>query len=154
MLGKDRLGKYMMGWTVGMPAETQLSIVAMILSGAFDELPRSLKLCFAHGGGSFAFLLGRLQNAWIHKDIARGNYKHPPAHYVDRFSVDSAVFDEKALQLLVETMGAERVMLGYICVMLSLLCLMLLYMTDRMDDGCNGLRDLTDRTIRIRWENK
>src|SRR3546814_9309571 len=87
ILGKDRLGKYMMGWTLGMPAETQLSIVAMILSGAFDELPRSLKLCFAHGGGSFAFLLGRLQNAWIHRDIARGNSKHPPAHYVDRFSV-------------------------------------------------------------------
>lgn len=114
MLGKERTSKYMMGWTVGMPAETQLSIVAMILSGAFDELPRSLKICFAHGGGSFAFLLGRLQNAWIHRDIARGNSKHPPMHYVDRFSVDSAVFDEKALQLLVETMGAERVMLGYV----------------------------------------
>ena len=40
MLGKDRMPKYMMPWTVGMPAETQLSVVALILSGAFDRLPK------------------------------------------------------------------------------------------------------------------
>jgi aminocarboxymuconate-semialdehyde decarboxylase len=39
-----RLSKYMMGWTVGMPLETHLSITALILSGAFDRLPSSLKL--------------------------------------------------------------------------------------------------------------
>lgn len=38
-----------MKWTVGMPAETQLSIAAMILGGAFDKLPKKLKLLFAHG---------------------------------------------------------------------------------------------------------
>jgi hypothetical protein len=32
MLGQDRMAKYMMAWTVGMPAETHLSIAAMILS--------------------------------------------------------------------------------------------------------------------------
>jgi len=31
---------------------------------------------------------------------------------VDRFSVDSAVFDEGALRLLVDVMGPNRVMLG------------------------------------------
>jgi aminocarboxymuconate-semialdehyde decarboxylase len=41
--------KYMMKWTVGMPAETHLSIAAMILGGAFDDLPRNLKIMFAHG---------------------------------------------------------------------------------------------------------
>ncbi len=39
MLGQNRMPKYMMPWTVGMPAETQLGIVAMILGGAFDKLP-------------------------------------------------------------------------------------------------------------------
>jgi aminocarboxymuconate-semialdehyde decarboxylase len=32
-----------------MPAETQLSIAAMILGGTFDELPTKLKVMFAHG---------------------------------------------------------------------------------------------------------
>ncbi|MGA2745735.1 MAG: tryptophan 2,3-dioxygenase family protein [Candidatus Sulfotelmatobacter sp.] len=112
MLGPQRMPKYMMPWTVGMPAETQLGIVAMILGGAFDKLPQSLRICFAHGGGSFAFLLGRLENAWRHHPVAHGVCELPPSQYVNRFSVDSAVFDERALQFLVGTMGAERVMLG------------------------------------------
>jgi aminocarboxymuconate-semialdehyde decarboxylase len=112
MLAPQRMPKYMMPWTVGMPAETQLGIVAMILGGAFDKLPKTLRICFAHGGGSFAFLLGRLENAWQHHPVAHGVCELPPSQYVNRFSVDSAVFDERALQFLVETMGAERVMLG------------------------------------------
>jgi aminocarboxymuconate-semialdehyde decarboxylase len=112
MMAADRMPRHMMAWTVGMPAETQLSIVALILSGAFDRLPRSLRICFAHGGGSFAFLLGRLENAWHHHEVARGVSLHPPRHYLDRFSVDSAVFDEQALSFLVSVMGEDRVLLG------------------------------------------
>src|SRR5579863_9145698 len=112
MLGQSRMPKYMMPWTVGMPAETQVGIVALILSGAFDKLPKTLRICFAHGGGSFAFLLGRLQNAWQHHGVAHGDCEFPPSHYLHRFYVDSAVFDQKALQFLVDTMGEERVMLG------------------------------------------
>ena len=112
MLAPQRMPKYMMPWTVGMPAETQLGIVAMILGGAFDKLPSNLRICFAHGGGSFAFLLGRLENAWHHHPVAHGQCELPPSRYVNRFSVDSAVFDERALEFLVGTMGVERVMLG------------------------------------------
>ncbi len=112
MLGQSRMPKYMMPWTVGMPAETQLGIVAMILGGAFDKLPSKLRICFAHGGGSFAFLLGRLENAWQHHPVAHGVCELPPSQYLNRFSVDSAVFDVRALQFLVDTMGVERVMLG------------------------------------------
>ena len=112
MFGRERMPKYMMPWTVGMPAETQLSVVALILSGAFDRLPGTLRLCFAHGGGSFAFLLGRLENAWHHHPVARGECEHPPSHYLNRFSVDSAVFEQRTLHFLHETMGADRVMLG------------------------------------------
>jgi len=109
---QERLSRFMMKWTVGMPAETQLSIAIMILGGAFDDLPKDLRIMFAHGGGSFAFLLGRLENAYLHRDIARGRAAHPPSHYLDRFATDSAVFDHRALRCLVDTMGAGRVMLG------------------------------------------
>lgn len=112
MLAPERMPKYMMGWTVGMPAETQLGIVAMILGGAFDKLPKNLRICFAHGGGSFAFLLGRLENAWQHHPVAHGDCELPPGQYLNRFYVDSAVFDEGALQFLIAKMGADRVMLG------------------------------------------
>jgi aminocarboxymuconate-semialdehyde decarboxylase len=112
MMGQARMPKYMMPWTVGMPAETQLTVVALILSGAFDTLPANLQICFAHGGGSFAFLLGRLENAWHRHPVAHGACQSPPSHYLHRFYVDSAVFDQHALQFLVATMGADQVMLG------------------------------------------
>jgi aminocarboxymuconate-semialdehyde decarboxylase len=112
MFGRERMPKYMMPWTVGMPAETQLSVVAMILSGAFDRLPSTLRICFAHGGGSFAFLLGRLENAWHRQPVARGESEHPPSYYLNRFYTDSAVFDQRSLQFLVGTMGPDRVILG------------------------------------------
>jgi aminocarboxymuconate-semialdehyde decarboxylase len=112
MMAMDRMKKWMLPWLVSMPAETQLGILSLILSGAFERLPRTLKLCFAHGGGSFAFLLGRVDNAWRHRDIVREDCPALPSSYCERFFVDSAVFDPRALALLVDVMGAERVMLG------------------------------------------
>jgi len=112
MLARERTSRYMMAWTVGMPAETQLGIVSMILGGAFERLPESLRLCFAHGGGSFAFLLGRLDNAWRRRDIVRGKSTDVPSSYLRRFYVDSAVFDAAALRFLADVMGEDRVMLG------------------------------------------
>jgi aminocarboxymuconate-semialdehyde decarboxylase len=112
MMAGERMPNYMMPWTVAMPAETQLSLVSMILSGAFDRLPPSLRICFAHGGGSFAFLLGRLENAWKNHEIARGVSQFAPSHYLDRIRVDSAVFEQRTLQFLAEVMGTDRVLLG------------------------------------------
>jgi len=112
MMAGERMPNYMMPWTVAMPAETQLSLVSMILSGAFDRLPPSLRICFAHGGGSFAFLLGRLENAWKNHEVARGVSQFAPSHYLDRIRVDSAVFEQRTLQFLVEVMGTDRVLLG------------------------------------------
>ncbi len=112
MMGGERMKKWMLPWLVSMPAETSLSILSLILSGAFERLPRSLKLCFAHGGGAFAFTLGRVDNAWQYRDIVRQDCPNLPSSYCNRFYVDSAVFDDKAMRLLVDVMGSERVMLG------------------------------------------
>jgi aminocarboxymuconate-semialdehyde decarboxylase len=112
MMAQERMAKYQLPWLVAMPAETQLSILWLILSGAFERLPRSLKICFAHGGGSFPFLLGRVDNAWRNRDIVREDCPRLPSSYVDRFCVDAAVFSADALSFLVRTMGEDRVMLG------------------------------------------
>ena len=112
MMGGERMKKWMLPWLVAMPAETQLGILSLILSGAFERIPESLRICFAHGGGGFAFLLGRVDNAWRHRDIVREDCPQLPSSYVKRFFVDSAVFDPGALKLLVDVMGSDRVMLG------------------------------------------
>lgn len=107
-----RLGRWMAQWLTGMPAETHLSVLAMILGGVFDRVPPSLRICFAHGGGSFPFWLGRLENAWHERSDVIATSARPPSEYVSRFSVDSVVFRPEALRLLVDTLGADQVMVG------------------------------------------
>lgn len=107
-----RLDRWMGQWLAGMPAETHLSIMALILGGVLDNVGDDLRICFAHGGGSFAFWVGRMDNAWRRRRDVVGTSEHEPSHYLGRFYVDSVVFDERALRLLVDTVGAERVLLG------------------------------------------
>jgi aminocarboxymuconate-semialdehyde decarboxylase len=107
-----RLERWMAKWLTGMPAETHLSITAMILGGVFDAIGSELRICFAHGGGSFAFWVGRMDNAWRRRRDVVGTSEHPPSHYLGRFYVDSVVFDERALRLLVDTVGSDRVLVG------------------------------------------
>lgn len=107
-----RLRRWMGQWLVGMPGETHLSLLAMVLGGVFDRVDRSLRICFAHGGGSFPAWLGRMDNAWHRRPDVIATSERPPSHYVDRFLVDSVVFSEPALRLLVDTLGPTQVMVG------------------------------------------
>jgi aminocarboxymuconate-semialdehyde decarboxylase len=53
-----------------------------------------------------------MDNAWRARQDIIGTSAHEPSHYLDRFYVDSVVFDERALGLLIDTVGAERVVVG------------------------------------------
>lgn len=55
--------KYWSSWLVGMPSETALALHLLICSGTLLRFPR-LRLCFAHAGGSFPALLGRIQHGY------------------------------------------------------------------------------------------
>lgn len=112
MPSSERLDRWMGQWLVGMPAETHLSILALILGGVFDRVSPDLRLCFAHGGGSFPYWVGRMDNAWHQRPDVVGVSAQPPSAYLDRFFVDSVVFDERALRLLIDTMGIDRVLMG------------------------------------------
>ena len=112
MAESPRLNRWMAQWLAGMPQETHLSIIAMILGGAFDRLPKNLKLTFAHSGGSFAYWLGRFENAWHGRPDLIAKSEYPPSHYLDRFNVDTVVFREQSLRLLVDTLGADHIMVG------------------------------------------
>lgn len=112
MGGKERMQKWMLPWLVAMPAETQLGMLSLILSGAMERIPEKARICFAHGGGAFAYLLGRVDNAWKHRDIVRADCPRLPSEYASRFYTDGAVFNEDALKMLLNVMGEDRVMLG------------------------------------------
>jgi aminocarboxymuconate-semialdehyde decarboxylase len=112
MLGRDRMAKYWLPWLVGMPAETSLSICAMIFGGVFERLP-GLRVLFAHGGGAFPATLGRIEHGFrVRPDLVAVDNDKNPREYVRRFYVDSLVHDPDMLRFMIKLMGAERIALG------------------------------------------
>jgi len=112
MMGKERMERYFLQWLVGMPAETTLAICSLIFGGVFDRLPK-LKICFAHGGGSFAGTLARIDAGYrARPDLCGVNNCKRPRDYLRSFYVDSLVQDARTLRFLIELMTVERIALG------------------------------------------
>ena len=112
MLGKERMGMYWLPWLVGMPAETALSICSLIFGGVFEKLPK-LRVAFAHGGGAFPGLIGRLEHGFnVRPDIVATNNERNPREYIGQFFVDSLVHDEPMMRYMLELFGPECVALG------------------------------------------
>jgi aminocarboxymuconate-semialdehyde decarboxylase len=112
MLGKERMGLYWMPWLVGMPAETALSICSMVFGGVFEKLP-NLRVAFAHGGGAFPGLIGRLEHGFnVRPDIVATANKRNPREYIGEFFVDSLVHEPEMLKYMIGLFGSERIALG------------------------------------------
>ena len=112
MMGKEKMQKYWLPWLVGMPAETSLAICSMIFGGIFEKLP-SLRVAFAHGGGSFPATIGRIEHGFnVRPDLVAIDNKENPRKYLSNFYLDSLVHDPVMLDVLVKLMGADRIALG------------------------------------------
>lgn len=112
MFGGERIKKYWLGWLVAMPAETAMALCAVIFGGVLARLP-NLRICFAHGGGSFPGTLGRIQHGFeVRPDLCAVDNQLPPRAHLGRFYLDSLVHDPDALRLLLKQVGAERIALG------------------------------------------
>lgn len=121
MFGAERMERYWMPWLVGMPTETTIAIMSVLCGGVLERLPR-LKLCFAHGGGSFPGTLGRIVHGFeCRRDLFPAEAKHPREYLAvrggegerpARFWVDSLTHEATSLRHLVDLMSPARVALG------------------------------------------
>ena len=112
MLGRDRMARFWLPWLIGMPTETAVAICSLILEGVLERLP-SLRIAFAHGGGSFPFAIGRIEHGYrMRPDLVAVNDVADPRSYLDRIYLDALVHDAGALRYLVNLMGPRRIALG------------------------------------------
>jgi aminocarboxymuconate-semialdehyde decarboxylase len=112
MMGQEHMGKYWLPWLVGMPAEISRAICSMIFGGVFEKHP-NLKVCFAHGGGSFLPTIGRIEHGWeCRPDLVAIDNAENPKKYLGKFWVDSHVCDHKMLQYVIDLVGADKIMQG------------------------------------------
>ena len=64
----------------------------------------------AHGGGSFASTIGRIEHGWqVRPDLCTVDN---PRSYLGNFRVNSLVHDPLMLNYLVKTLGADKITLG------------------------------------------
>jgi len=110
-MGEDRMRAYYLPFMVAYPAETSLAIARLIFGGVLDRIP-TLRIGFAHGGGSFPSLLGRLDHGFAVRKETRVNISRPPSSYADRLFFDSLTHDAAALVGITQRFGSNRIMLG------------------------------------------
>lgn len=112
MMGARDMQKYWLPWLVGMPAETSRAICSLIFSGTLERC-KNLRICFAHGGGSFPATIGRIEHGFeVRPDLCAVDNQTNPRDYLGKIYFDSLVHDAEMLSFLVKLAGAERVALG------------------------------------------
>lgn len=112
MMGEADMQKYWLPWLVGMPAETSRAICSLIFSGALEKCP-DLRICFAHGGGSFPATIGRISHGFeVRPDLCAVDSTTDPKEYAGRVWFDSLVHDAEMLRHLIRFAGSDRVALG------------------------------------------
>ncbi|WP_026690948.1 amidohydrolase family protein [Alteribacter aurantiacus] len=109
-MAKDRTPRHNFMYTVGMPSETALAAASLIWGGVIEECP-NLRVWFAHGAGSFPYILPRLDQGWhVWPDLRVT--EHPPSHYVKNFYFDALTYDEQNTEYLIEKFGVDKLVMG------------------------------------------
>jgi aminocarboxymuconate-semialdehyde decarboxylase len=112
MMGENEMMKYWLPWLVGMPAETARAICSLIFGGVMEKYP-NLKFAFAHGGGSFPATVGRVEHGWkVRPDLCAIDNPINPRDYLGKFWVDSLVHDEVSFDVLMKTVGEDKICVG------------------------------------------
>lgn len=111
MMGEEHMQKYWLPWLVGMPAETSRAICSMIFSGTLEKCSQ-LRICFAHGGGSFPATIGRIEHGYLVRPDLFPDNRYSPRKYLSQLYFDSLVHERQKLEYLVNLVGADQVMLG------------------------------------------
>lgn len=106
-----RLERFYFNNVIGNPLETTIALHYLIFDGVLERHP-NLKILAVHGGGYLGGYWGRIDHAWGARSDCRAELPNPPTSYLKKVFVDSVVFTPGQLRNLVETFGADRVLMG------------------------------------------
>lgn len=113
---KNRMnpGRNWRPWLIGMGMETAIAFDSMRCSGVHERLP-DLRVLYAHGGGAFTGLIGRLEHgAYCRPDLFANRSQLDPYTTVRECAVytDSLTHSPWGFETLVHTIGVNRIALG------------------------------------------
>lgn len=112
LLNEDpRIQRKKMPNMIGVPWETTICALDLILGGVLDKYPNA-KILLAHGGGFLPYQIGRLEQAYKSWADVKGSLQLNPEAYLKRFWYDSVLWNDRALAYLQDLVGSDRVLPG------------------------------------------
>ena len=109
-IGRERTTRYYLKNLLGNPYDTGVAAASLIFGGVLDAFPK-LEINLPHAGGTFPWLIGRLD----HGTKVRAELKHMkqlPSAYLRRFTYDTIGHNDQINANLIRLVGADRVLLG------------------------------------------
>jgi aminocarboxymuconate-semialdehyde decarboxylase len=106
-----RFSKHFLWNSIGQSFEEAMAIASLMYEGVLESFP-SLAICISHGGGYMPYYMGRIERNWIEKPTTRVNMKRSPTEYLKTLWYDTCVYDTRALRVLADTVGVDRIVLG------------------------------------------
>lgn len=108
-----RLRRWDLDLILGFAHDETLAVATLIYGGVLHRHP-DLQVCMSHGGGSTPFLYGRMAAAARQRPWAPDWLRSPGAFedLLSRLWFDCHVHDPRALDLLEDVVGADRVVFG------------------------------------------
>jgi len=109
--GAERLGAYYLANLIGNPLDTTIAAACLVFGGVIERYP-GIRFLMVHGGGFVPYQAGRFRHGWQVRPEPRASLKAPPDTGLDRLYFDTIVHGRPALEFLVSSAGASRVLLG------------------------------------------
>jgi aminocarboxymuconate-semialdehyde decarboxylase len=105
-----RMKDFFMLNTLGNPQEAGYAAVSLMCGGVLDAFPK-LEVFLPHAGGTFPWLVGRLDLAFQ----VSGELKHmkkPASEYLRRFHYDLITHHPGIMRALIDLVGVDRIVTG------------------------------------------
>ncbi len=109
-IGRDRTTRYYLRNLLGNPYDTGVAAASLIFGGVLDAFPK-LEVNLPHAGGTFPWLIGRLDHGTRVRPELR-HMKRLPSAYLRRFTYDTIGHNDQINYNLIRMVGADRVVLG------------------------------------------
>jgi aminocarboxymuconate-semialdehyde decarboxylase len=109
-IGRERTGSYYLKNLLGNPYDTGVAAASLVFGGVLDAFPK-LEINLPHAGGTFPWLIGRLDHGTKVRPELR-HMKAPPSAYLRRFTYDTIGHNADINLGLIRMVGADRVLLG------------------------------------------
>lgn len=106
------VSRYFLGNLVGNPAESTIALAHLVFGGVLERHP-DLQVCLVHGGGFAPYQAGRWDRGFrVNARGAAQNLTQAPSQWLRRLYYDTVLHSPASLRFLIDTVGAEHVVLG------------------------------------------